>query len=496
MHLQRRPTQRHERCAAPPAKRFSWACLIRATVLAPLLLTGCQVGPDFAAPAFQPPAAFAAAPASDGGQAMALAKWWDLFHDPALSGRIDKAMANAPDLRQAVARVNESRALAQAAGATLWPSLDARTSYSFSESYSYPHTKLSPSPKGTLRAGLDASWELDIWGVNRRGIEAATADAVSADFQAQAVRLSLVAEVARQEFLARGLAARMRVLKQNIENQNETLEMAVQRRKSGFSNEAAVAQARAQLAGLQARVPPLREALAAAENRLAVLMGESPGAVRVAKWEARHDAPAIPAMPSPPSAIPSEALRRRPDVASAAQALHAATARIGVAEGDLYPRLTLSGVVGVTGAGVDDLFHGGTPYYSIAPSVQWRVFDRRQIKARVAAAGARAERALAEHDKAVLAALEEVENAFVSMETAGARIDALEKAVLAAEYSTAISTRQYGEGLGNFVSVLLEQQRLFESREQLEEAKLRQGLAFVSLCKALGGGWEPPPKNP
>lgn len=392
-----------------------------------LLPAGCMVGPDYQAPTPVTAASFLADKEKAASDAARTVAWWNEFHDEAMSKRILRALEKSPDIRQAVAKVKEARAMAHAAGAALWPTVDAKTSYTY-QSQSPAVTGSPRVAQGVYRAGLDASWELDLWGGNQRGVEAAVADAHAAEMQARAVRVALAAETARQEIIARGLAARLRVIRENLVSQNETLQLATHRKDAGLTTEAPVAQAEAQLAGIEARVAPLREALAGAENRLAVLMGEVPGTVHVAeKADGRFLAPEVPSAPEPPPGLPADVLRRRPDLFAAEQALHAATARIGVAEAELYPKFSLTGSIGTAGLQAADLFKGPNHYYSIGPTVQWRVFDRSRIKSQIAAAGAKAEGALADYDKTVLTALEEVENALTAMDTNASRITALKK---------------------------------------------------------------------
>lgn len=474
------------RSATHPCARMRRLAVLSALAVLP---AGCMVGPDYQAPTPVTAAGFAADREKAAADAARTVAWWNEFHDEAMSKRILQALEKSPDIRQAAAKVKEARALAHAAGAALWPTVDAKTSYAYS-SESPAVTGAPRVSSGVYRAGLDASWELDFWGGNQRGVEAAVADAHAAEMQAAAVRVSLAAETARQEILARGLAARLRVISDNLAAQNETLALATHRKDAGLTTEAPVAQAEAQLAGIEARVPPLRESLAGAENRLAVLMGEVPGTVHVAqKADGHFLASEVPSAPEPPPGLPADVLRRRPDLFAAEQALHAHTARIGVAEAELYPKFSLTGSIGTAGPQPGDLVNWANHYYSVGPSVQWRVFDRSRIKSQIAAAGAKAEGALAEYDKTVLTALEEVENALTAMDTNIVRMAALKKAVASSERSVALARQQYTDGLGDFLSVLVEQQRLFDAREQYEDAKTQQALNLVTLYKVLGGGW-------
>lgn len=453
----------------------------------PLLLAGCKIGPDFEPPKVHAPTAFhagSAVPAPDAAP-VNLARWWEGFGDPVLTARVRRSLTESPGAKAARARLEQARNLTLSARAGLWPIADANGSYFLLSDRSQPGPLFS-NPTTSIPVDVPAvSWDTDLFGQTRRGVESSKAQSLGAMWQLFAVNAALAADTARQELLARGLGERLRIARLNIDAQAETLRLAESRYQAGLSTEAPVAQARAQLAGLQANLPDLEEAKSAAEHRLAVLMGAAPGSLRV-------DGHPLAQVPVPPAGLPIEVIRRRPDVAVAESALRDLTAQIGVVEAELYPRLSFTGGIRASVDSPDDLFEGASYNFSFGPSVRWRLFDRTRIQYRVKAAGFAAEAALHDFDATVLAALEEVENALVALLRGAERLRLLADARAQAERSVAVARAQYEQGLGDFSVVLTEQQRLFSIRSSLAEAETRQALNTVGLYQALGAGWELP----
>lgn len=467
--------------------------LLLAVCALALPLASCKVGPDYKAPQPQTPAAFAQAQASAAADAKALAAWWRTFGDERLVGLVEDALKNSPDAKEAAAKVKEARADAEAAGALLWPSIDAKASYERrrdSENLGNPFANQYPNQ---WSAGLTASWELDVFGGARRALEGVTAQYEAQVERERGVRVALAAEVATQYALLRGLDNRLAIVRGNIAAQEDTLNLADSRFKAGLTTEAPVAQATAQLASLRSRTAPLEQAAAQASHRLSVLVGHAPETGLPAP------SPKLAAVADPtagiPVGLPSELLRRRPDVRAAERDLAAATADVGVATAELFPRFSLTGNFGQASTKLKTLPDAASNTWSVMPSVSFHLFDRSRVKAQLRSADARSEQAAARYEKAVLASLEDAENALVACDRGRAQFHALADAVTANERNVALARELFEKGLGDFLSVLVAQRDLFEVREQLEESRAQQSINAVGLYKALGGGWEEPAKD-
>lgn len=456
--------------------------LLLALAVCSIPLASCKVGPDYAAPQTQTPAEFAAGQARSSADAKQLAQWWTTLGDLQLSVLVADALKNSPDAMEAAAKVRESRADLEAAGGILWPTANAGAGVSRVGAG-------SGWGRNQFRGGFDASWELDVFGGLQRTLEAAGATYEAQAEQQRAVRMTLAAEVATRYVLLKGYESRLAIVRGNLAAQTETLKLAESFFKAGLSTESPVLQARAQLAGLQSRVAPLEESVATTRNNLAALAGLQPGDkafLPAVKLAAADPAQIIPA------GLPSDLLRRRPDVRAAERALAAATAGQGVATAELFPKFSLTGSFAQSSARAGDLLDAGSRVWSVGPAVSFRLFDRSRLKARVRAADARTEQAGARYEKAVLTALSDTENALISCDRGRAQFQALTDTVAASERSVALATELFDKGLGNFLDVLVTQRALFDAREQLEASRVQQTLNVVALYKALGGGWEEP----
>ncbi|MEM7479643.1 MAG: efflux transporter outer membrane subunit [Acidobacteriota bacterium] len=475
---------------------------LAAALLVAALASGCvTVGPDYAppetpqAPRWSVPAdgPLAAGPVADG----VLVTWWQALDDPVLSDLIERALADSPDLAAARARLDRVRALLRSTETDRLPTVDASGSVISAESSAQTS---APGQAGTgnrveiYRAALDASWELDLFGRVRRSVEAAVADLEGAAADLGAVRVSLVAEVATTYVDLRTFEARLALAEDNLAAQQGTFDLASERFDAGLAGRLDVEQARSNLATTRSQIPPLRTGLAGAKNRLAVLTGAVPGSFEAAAAEERAGA-----IPLPPAeiaiGIPAEALRRRPDVLAAERRVAAETARIGVATAELYPRFALSGSIGVEALDLDGLFDSGSPFSTFGPSFSWRLFDRRAVRAGIAAQTATQEEALSLYRSTVLLALEESENALVSFAQERLRLESLRAAVAATEKTTALAEELYRSGLRDFQQVLDAQRSLLALEDQRAESEGRVTQNLVALYKSLGGGWTPLPRS-
>jgi multidrug efflux system outer membrane protein len=459
----------------------------RSPLLLPLL-TACAVGPDYAEPA--PKTAESYDQARGFSPEPAAVEWWRGFKDPLLDDLVSRAAASNLELLAAAALVREARALYAQETLNLTPSVTASAAYSrqqFSDA-----TFLSGVPREDRQfdyysAGFDAFWELDLFGRVRRSMEAASAEVGAADATRRDVLLSLLAEVARNYFELKGARHRLDVATRAIANEEEALRLTQARQEGGRGTELDVVRARSQLQATRALLPPIETEAIRAKNRLAVLLGRQP-----------QDFALDPGAPAPPDALPplvavgkpEELLRRRPDIRRAERRLAGATARIGIATADLFPRVTIGGSWGPQAAKISDLSRSDSIAYAFGPTISWAAFDLGRVAARIRAADARAEADLRLYQDAVLRALEDTENALASFVRERARRDALVEAVAAAARALELAEIRYAEGAIDFLSTLDARRTLLSQSLQLAESRTRTVTSLISLYKALGGGWE------
>jgi NodT family efflux transporter outer membrane factor (OMF) lipoprotein len=435
------------------------------------------VGPDYREPELTPPAAWSEGDAGDAAQD--LAAWWAGFGDPTLTSLVERALAANLELRVADARVREAAALRRVAGAPLWPRLDA-----------VAEGEVQAGQAATRDLGLaafDATWELDVFGGTRRALEAARADHEASVADRRALLVLLLGELARRYIELRGFDALEDTVARNLETQRETRDLTEAQARVGLASDLDVERARAALATTAAELPPLDAARRASAHRLAVLLGEPPLALAS---ELAAEAPVPSVSDALVVGVPADLLRRRPDLARAERALAAATARVGVAVADLYPRFTLSGSVGLRSEAVQDLFGADTSFAAIGPSIEWPIFAAGRLRANVEVANAAQEQALASYELALLEAYEDVENALVRHTREQLRRRSLREAVEANREAAELARRLYANGLGAFLDVLVAERALLDSESRLVESETAVSTSLVALYVALGGGWE------
>ncbi|MCI0586332.1 MAG: efflux transporter outer membrane subunit [Planctomycetes bacterium] len=461
-------------------------------------LGGCTVGPDYRPPDLASPAQWARAEAGRVDEAPAdLARWWSSFDDPVLSSLVEGAVRSNLDLRIARARVREVRALHRVSEAALAPTLDAGGRVARERASQNGFFGQSPAVQqdpefDSFRASLDAGWEIDIFGGLRRGTEAAAADLGEAEEDRRAVLVSLLGEVGRSYVALRGSQRRLAVLRENEGSARETLALTRARSQAGLATDLDVSRAEALLASVEAQVPPLEAACDEAMHRLAVLLGGAPDTLRA---ELAKEAP----IPVPPPRVvvglPSDLLERRPDLRAAERRLAAATARVGEAEADLYPRVSLTGAFGLESLDSGDFFDAASRAWALGPAVRWPLFAGGRIRATVEANDARAEQAAAAYERAFLEALEEVENALVGYLREWDRRRALADAASANRRAVALADDLFGAGLVTFLDVLDAKRELYDAEDRLAASDAAIASSLVLLYKVLGGGWEVPGRD-
>lgn len=472
--------------------------LANVAVLA-LFASGCanipSVGPDYHKPETKAPARWNE-PLAGGetNSATATAAWWKNFHDAELNLLIERAACSNLDLRIAQSRVREARAQYSGAFADFWPTVDAAGGYSrvrapeHAPVLSAMHLPPGSSYEDDFHAGgFDASWEIDVFGGKRRAVEAAKAHLSGAEFGQRDVLVTLLGEVARNYVELRGYQKRLAIANQNIEAQEKSLAITQNRFTNGLATDLDVQQALTVLSTTRAAVPTLESLVQTTAHRIEVLLGQQPGTLQTELAEA---AP-IPAQPPQvPVGLPSELMLRRPDVSRAERQLAAATANIGVAKSDLFPKFYLTGLAGLESASADDWFTSGSRFWSVGPTVQWRIFDAGRIRANIKVKNAQQEQALAAYEQTVLTAFEEVENNLVLYAKEQVRRRSLQDAVNASQKSLDTANRLYASGLTDFIHVLDAERSLYSAQDSLAQSDRTVSANLIALYKSLGGGWE------
>ncbi len=456
------------------------------SLLAASLLVGCAgfpaVGPDYTPPALVVPAGWTQ-PSGAAGNA-ALARWWQQLADPQLDALIDAALADSLDLRQAEARLRQARAARAQAVSGLFPSLTA----SGGASRSHYARAISALPvRTTWDAGFDAGWEIDLFGATRRGVEAASAELEASAASLANVRVSLAAEVAQNYVELRLYLRRLAIARRNLASQSETLQITEWRNQAGLASTTDVAQARTSQAQTRATIPDLEVSLAAAVNRLAVLLGRPPGSLNDALL-GEGELPSLPA--SVASGIPADVLRQRPDLIAAERSLAAETARVGQTLAQRFPSLNLGASFGWQAYSLGGLGGAGSLARSVSGSLAGTLFDAGRLKSAVDIQTAVQEAALAAYEAAVLVALEEVENALAAYASGRERVDARRVAAEAAQEAASLSRNLYQAGLADFQKVLETERTRLSAEDNLAIAEAAMRTNLIKLYKALGGGWQ------
>lgn len=475
-----------------------------------LLLAGCTVGPDYKKPDMPVPASYSApsqvqAPFSlPVSESVDLTEWWKQFHDTELESLIARALAQNPDQLTAESRVREAREQEIIAGAKGLPQVNAIGNAVHFHSNSSPLQQLSGGQGGNAgsggassgssstnirlySAGFDATWEIDIFGQVRRSVEAAEAGAEAARWQMRDGEVTLTAEIAADYVSLRSDQARIAILDAQEKSQHDTLDLVAARARAGFVTELDVNQQRQLLASTEAQRAPLLADMLAMRHAIAVLMGEVPGALDA---ELNASVPVPPVPPRLPVGLPSDLLRARPDIRMAERKLAQATANIGVAVADLYPKFDLLAAVTFTSNHFSSLFSGDSLGEAGAGSITWPIFHGGQIHANIRAKEEEGKQAYYGYQKAVLGGVQNAEDALVRYETEQQRFLALQEGARTAQASTALALQQYRAGLAMYTSVLLAQSTQLSAEDNLAQSRAALTANLVSLYKALGGGWK------
>ena len=479
------------------------------------LLSACAVGPNYRTPRVPLPRAFDAAPAASGGgpstpaaarpAAVDPASWWRSLGDPLLDSLVERAVRSNLDLEVALDRLQEARMREAVVLGGALPEVGVSaggglgTGRNATRGRTGPGLNAATNPRSLSRvdwaAGFDAVWELDVFGKYRREIEASRYDTEAAIEARGAVLVTVVADVVRAYLDMRGLQIELSVARQAVEADRRSRDLVRSRYLGGFTNALDLALAERELAAAQARVAPLAARVSAAQDTVALLLGTYPEEVRK-ELETPRALPPIP--PDVQPGLPIDLLRRRPDIRQAERQLAAATARIGVATADLFPRISVNAAVGLQHPAPAE---GGQGIWSAGPFGMWNLLDFGQLDALVSIADLRTRAQFAEYRATILRAVGEVDTAATAYQAQRDRLRNLEDALAASHEAVRLANQRYDRGLTDYLNVLDAERQEFDLEDQYGVAQAATADQFVALYKALGGGWEgyqaiPPIRRP
>lgn len=494
-----------------------------------LMVAGCTVGPNFERPAPWTPASWftrkPARPTLEASMPVAApldTEWWIGFHDPVLVSLIERGAAQNLDVRAATARLAQSRAQRGIAAADAFPQINGNTSLTRQRLSKNGAVSLlsggsrggSPGtasnglggaqggaiPSGAtpgggrsipafdlFQGGFDASWELDLWGRVRRAVESADATLDASREARRATLISTLSEIARNYVQLRGTQATIRITKDNLATAQESVHLTAERARAGLATDLDVANARAQLENTAAILPQLEQQEAQGVNAICLLLAMPPATLQA---ELGSGAPVPPVPPQVPIGLPSELARRRPDVRQAEAQLHAATADIGMARADFYPKITLSGSGTLQSTQLKSLGNFASTAYSIGPSITLPIFEGGRLRRTVELREAQQQEAAINYQRTLLQAFSDVDNALVAYSAEQRRRLRLVAQVDQARQALNLAQSRYRQGVSDFLEVLTAQRTLLSAQQQLADSTTQVSSNLVALYKALGGGWE------
>lgn len=465
-----------------------WRLAVAASTAA--LLAGCSVGPDYGLPSLSLPVQWGSAetaPVTEkAAEPIELSRWWERLDDPILDGLIEQAVAGNLDVAAAKARIRQARAEYRQAGGALLPSIDASGSASRARSSSSTSMR-SGDVSTQYKAGFDASWELDIFGQNRRALEAARYGLDAAEYDLRSTLLTMVGDIASNYVELRGYEARIDLARRTAESQRETAELTRVKYDAGTSSGLDVANATGQAISTEADLATYVASRAAALHRLGVLLGLAPAALE--KRLAGTGTVPVPDQPVE-TGVPADILRARPDVRLAERQYAQATAKIGQAEAAQYPSITLTGTIATTAATLGSLATGTSVGWSLGPSLSLPIFNGGQLAAAVDSAEAQRDQNFVAYKAAVLTALEDVENAAVSLTQDRIRHARLEEAAANYREAARLARTRYQSGTSSFLDVLDAERSLYSVEDTLIQSRVAIATDYIALNKALGGGWD------
>jgi multidrug efflux system outer membrane protein len=437
------------------------------------LTCGCSVGPDYVRPVV--PAMEKWTVDYEAAAGLANTRWWRQFGDPVLDGLIETAVRGNLDLQVAAARVDEFLGALDVTRSQYFPQISA--------DYSAVRQRQSGVTNGAHQAALNATWELDLWGKIRRANEAARAQIASSEAGRRGVLMSLVASVSSGYLTLRGLDRQLEITRDTEKAYAESLKLFRLRFKHGTVSQLELSQAESQYESARQAVPGYESQIRQQENLLRFLMGMPPGPITRGKPLDELTPPGI------PSGLPSELLERRPDIIGAEQDLIAANAEVGVAKAAYFPKISLTGALGVAGGDIGKLFAPGTELWSIGGDIAAPLLNFGALSGQVKQAEARKQQAVYQYRKAVLTGFRDVEDALIKTTKGREQLEAQRRQVLALEEYSRLSRLQFEAGTSNYLQVLDADRSLFSGRVTYNQTKSDLLASLVSIYKAMGGGW-------
>jgi len=452
-------------------------------------LAGCVVGPDYQRPNVAVPAHWGSAKETKAAKPPELAAWWKRLRDPTLDGLMAEAVAANLDVATAKAKIREARASYRQSVGTLFPTVEGSASATRSDNGSNVSSGgdvVVAGPFNQFEAGFDASWELDLFGANQRGVEAAAYGVQAAEEELRSTLLTLVGDVASNYVDARGYQARIALAQRTAASQRETAALTRNKLEAGASSAVDVANAAGQAASTEANIPELQASYAQTVHRLSVLIGQAPSALA----ERMKKVKPVPTPRLPiPTGVPADILASRPDVRLAERQLAQATADIGVAEAARYPSVSLTGSISTSGTEIGDLAKNSSISWSFGPTLTVPIFQGGQLVAAVDVAKAQRDQSFIAYRSSVLTALEDVENAAVSLSKERIRNGRLAASAASYREAARLSRMLYQSGSSSFLDVLDAERSAYSADDALIESRVAITQDYISLNKALGGGW-------
>jgi outer membrane protein, multidrug efflux system len=454
------------------------------------MVVGCTaVGPNYQRNDPAVPAAFGSLESGvttgEAAEREFLRSWWKILQDPILNSLMERAVNGNLELRIAQARVRQTRALSLVSSSRLLPEGGLTGTYERIR-LTEPASIQGDRQNNLFSAEFDAAWEIDLFGGLRRGTEAAEADLFASGDALRDTLVTLQGEVGRNYIGYRTYQLRLDIARQTIRIRRENAEITAARARAGFVSELDLVRSRGELASAESKLPFLENSLLVTLHRLGILLGLEPMSL-TAELQTPAELPAIPE--NLPAGLPSDLLRRRPDIRRAEREIAAATARIGVSTAELFPKFSLTGTFGFRAMNVGSLYQDSSSFWNIGPSVHWPILNFKRILATIEFTKAVQEETLARYERTVLLSLEEAENSLVNLSREKRRIEALTEAVRSNELAVKLATERYVAGLETYLAVTDAQSALYIAQDDLAQSRQNHVLGFVSLYKALGGGW-------
>jgi len=466
------------------ADRSRWIFRLRLLPVACLALGGCVQGPDYVKPEVAVPGAYR--PGNIPIESAALvdeSEWWGQFQDPYLDGLVSEALANNRNLMIASARVDEFAAILAGTRSQGLP----QVGYALSAGGSHQSEAIIPSfvdpTSARFSTILSASWELDLWGRIRRETEAARANLLATEEARRGVTLTIISSVIASYITLLDLDQQLRVTDATIEGRRHSVALFEERLEAGWISEFEMSQVRAEYEAALAQRPPILQAIATQENALSVLVGRNPGPIgRAPNFDAL-------AMPTVPAGLPSELLIRRPDIQQAEQQLVASNALIGAARALFFPRISLTGLLGLISPSLGGLFSGNAGTWSFTGDVVGPIYTGGGVQAAVDQAEARRDQSFANYELVIQNAFRDVEDSLSDLQHSAEFRDAVQRRVGTLTRSVELATERYDNGYADYIDVLDAERSLFSAQLQLASARGNYDRALVNLYRALGGDW-------